>query len=203
MSVQHSTLSAFGGSFPKQERECTEMAAAWSQPMNAAYPLNWYCVHTKPQREKQAVEQLSSLLGFEVYFPRIRLQKTIRRVRRQVTEPLFPRYLFCRFDLASNYRAVRYAHDVVNLVSFGEEPAVVANQLIDDLKSWANEESLVTGKPLFSLGDRVQIAAGPMQGLYAVILEARSDSERVALLLSILGSDARLTIDRCQLAKAV
>jgi transcriptional antiterminator RfaH len=163
--------------------------------------MNWFCVHTRPQREKQVVEQLSTLFGVEVYFPRLRLQKTIRRVRRQVTEPLFPRYLFCRFELASNYRAVRYAHDVIDLVSFGPQPAVVSEQLISDLKSWVGEDSLVTAVPMFSCGDRVQIVDGPMQGLQAVILEGRSDSERVAVLLSILGCEARLSIDRRQLAK--
>jgi transcriptional antiterminator RfaH len=204
MSVQHSILSEFDGTFQSHQRECTGMAAAWAKPIDTAVlPLNWYCVHTKPQREKQAMEQLSALLGFEVYFPRIRLQKTIRRVRRQVTEPLFPRYLFCRFDISSHYRAVRYAHDVVNLVSFGDEPAVVADQLIDDLKSWAGVDRFFTATPTFSSGEHVQIAFGPMQGLQAVILEARNDSERVAVLLSILGCEARLTIDRGQLARAI
>jgi len=166
--------------------------------------MNWYCVHTKSQREKHAAEQLCTLLGFEVYFPQIRLQRKIRRVRREVTEPLFPRYLFCRFDLSYHYRAVRYAHDVVDLVSFGQSPAVVTDQLIYDLKIWASEGSLATTtEPMFASGDRVQIADGPMQGLQAVILEGRSDSERVAVLLSILGCDARLNIDRCLLAKAV
>ena len=92
---------------------------------------------------------------------------------------------------------------MVNLVSFGDEPAVVAEQLIDDLKSWADDDQFFTAKPTFSSGDRVQIAVGPMQGLHAVILEARSNSERVAVLLSILGYEARLTIDRGQLARAV
>jgi len=179
------------------------MAAAWTNSSDTDCTMNWYCVHTKPQREKQAVEQLSSLLGFETYFPRLRFHKTIRRVRRQITEPLFPRYLFCRFDLANHFRAVRYAHDVANLVCFGEEPAVVSDELIDNLKSWANEDGFVAAEPMFSAGDRVQIAVGPMQGLHAVILEARSDSERVAVLLSILGCDARLTIDRGLLAKAI
>ena len=180
------------------------MAAAWPKSVDTPVaPLNWYCIHTKPLRERQAVEQLCTYLGFEVYFPRVRLQKTIRRVRRQVTEPLFPRYLFCRFDFASNYRAVRYAHDVVNLVSFGDEPTVVTNQLICELRSWADEDGLVIAEQAFSCGDRVQIAVGPMQGLQAVILEARSDCERVAVLLSILGCDARLTIDRSQLVRAV
>jgi transcriptional antiterminator RfaH len=164
--------------------------------------MNWYCILTKPQREKQVAEQLETLLGFEVYFPQIRLQRTIRRVRRQITEPLFPRYLFCRVDLSCSYRAVRYAHDVVDLVSFGPQPAVVGDQLIDDLRSWANEGHFTTVRPAFASGERVQISDGPMQGLQAVILDECSDNERVAVLLSILGCDARLTIDSSQLAKA-
>jgi len=203
MLVQHSTLSEFDGSFPVNQRGCTEMAAALTRSMGSDGPMNWYCIHTRPQREKQVVEQLSARLGLEVYFPLIRFQKTIRRVRRQVSEPLFPRYLFCRFEIASNYRAVRYARDVVNLVSFGDEPAVVAAPLIDDLKSWASVDSWVTAEPMFSSGECVWIADGPMQGLQAVILEARNDSERVAVLLSILGCNARLSINRSQLAKAV
>jgi len=180
------------------------MAAAWSRQSSQFESMNWYCVHTKPQREKQVVEQLGTVLGFEVYFPLLQLQKTIRRVRRKVTEPLFPRYLFCHCDINSSYRSVRYAHDVVNLVSFGEHPAMVQDQLIDNLRSWTNEHRpFVLAEPTLSSGDTVEITDGPMQGLQAIILDARNDSERVAVLLSILGCDARLTIDRCQLAKAV
>jgi len=177
------------------------MAVACEQSMGALDSRNWYCVHTKPQREKHAGEQLSTLANVEVYFPRIRLQKTIRRVRKQVSEALFPRYLFCRFDLTTQFRAVRYGHDVVDLVSFGTQPAIVANSLIQDLQSWVSENSLIA-KSEFSTGDKVQIAAGPMQGLQAVILEGHSDQERVAVLLDILGSQARLTIDRRLLAKS-
>jgi len=164
-------------------------------------PMNWYCVHTKPQREKHAVEQLGNQLGFEVFCPDLRITKTIRRVKRLVIEPLFPRYLFCRFDLGLNFRAVRYAHDVVNLVSFGAQPVVVADQLIQDLKFWVSKEGTLKTQPFLSSGDRVQIIDGPMQGLQAVILEGRSDCERVAVLLSILGNEARLMIDRDLLAK--
>jgi len=201
MSVQTKQLMQNAGSSPSDGKGCTGMAAAWANEIDPLNPFNWYCVHTKPQREKQAAEQLSTLPEVEVYFPRIRIQKTIRRVRKQVTEPLFPRYLFCRFDIGSNYRAVRYSHDVIGLVSFGAQPAIVGDDLIEDLQSWVSENSLAAAKPQFSSGDVVQIASGPMQGLQAVILEGRSDSERVAVLLSILGSEARVTIDRRLLAK--
>jgi transcriptional antiterminator RfaH len=165
--------------------------------------MNWYCIHTRPQREQFVAEQLGTFLGLEVYFPTIRLTKTIRRVRREVVEPLFPRYLFCRCEMTADYRAVRYARDVIDLVSFGSQPVQVEEQLIDQIKSWAATTDLPSHASSLAAGEQVEITFGPMQGLHAVILDAQNDHERVAVLLSILGCDARLTIDRSLLARAV
>jgi transcriptional antiterminator RfaH len=163
--------------------------------------MNWYCIHTKPLKEQQAADHLRETFGLETYFPRLRRQKTIRRVRRIVTGPLFPRYLFCRFDLAERYRAVRYAPDVIDVVSFGEQPAVVDDYMIEGLKSWAGEAvDLITIQPDLRQGDMVEITDGPMRGLQAVILHAHSDRERVTVLLTILACQAQMMIDRAQLA---
>ena len=51
--------------------------------------MNWYCVHTRPLKEQQVATHFHEMLGLELYFPRLRRQKTIRRVRRVVTSPLF------------------------------------------------------------------------------------------------------------------
>src|SRR5882757_3973092 len=101
------------------------MAAACLDLTSLIFPMNWYCIHTKPKREHHAVAQLSTQPGLELFFPKLRRPKTIRRVRREVTEPVFPGYIFCRFDLLTRYRAVRYAHDVLDILSFGPQPAVV------------------------------------------------------------------------------
>jgi transcriptional antiterminator RfaH len=164
--------------------------------------MNWYCIHTKPQSERYAAEQLAKNLALEVYAPRMRREKIIRRVRREVMEPLFPRYLFCRFDLNTDYRAVRYTHDVREILTVGEHPAVVQDTFLADLKTWCDEASRMPVRSLFSSGDRVEIIRGPMQGLEAIIMQKRSGSDRVAVLLSILGCDAQLTIRTCDLAKA-
>lgn len=164
--------------------------------------MNWYCLHTRPQREEFVAEQLSTFLGLEAYLPTIRLHKTIRRIRREVIEPLFPRYLFCRCDLTANFRAVRYARDVIEVVSFGTKPALVDDRLIAQIKTWAETNTVASKATAFAAGDQVEIAFGPMQGLHAVILDAHDDRERVNVLLSILGSDARLSIDRSLLARS-
>lgn len=164
--------------------------------------MNWYCIHTRPLKENNVVAYLHETLGLETYFPRLKRQKTIRRVRRVVTGPLFPRYLFCNFDLSVRYRAVRYAPEVIDVVSFGERPAVVDDAMIAELRSWAGEAvDVITIQPSLRPGDQVEITDGPMRGLQAVILNSRNDRDRVTVLLSILECGAQMMISRSQLAR--
>jgi transcriptional antiterminator RfaH len=164
--------------------------------------LNWYCIQTRPAKERRTAAFLGTHFGLEVYFPRLRQRKTIRRVRREVVSPLFPRYLFCRFDAGIHLRAVRYTSEVTSVVSFGGRPAVVADSLVGELKSWAgNEVDLIVADPDFRPGETVEVMEGPMQGLRAVILHARNDRERVTVLLSLLAAPVQLVIDRSKLSK--
>jgi transcriptional antiterminator RfaH len=166
--------------------------------------MNWYCVHTRPQKEARACAHLGQTLGLETYYPRLRRQRTIRRVKRVVTGPLFPRYLFCRFDFGQRYRAVKFAPDVIDVVSFGEVPAIVDESLIDGLKGWAGEAvDIISSATSLQSGDRVQINDGPMRGLEAVIQNDMDGRERVAVVLSILERNVRLTISRWQLTKVI
>lgn len=163
--------------------------------------MNWYCVHTKPAKEALVERYLCEEHKLEVYFPRLRRMRTIRRVRRVAIEPLFPRYLFCRFDFAENYRAVRYGRDIIGLVSSGEKPTHVSDATIEQLKDWANENG-----DLFEMspeeiapGDTVKIVEGPMQGLEAIFLEETGQGERVSILLEMMNAEAQAQIDRSQI----
>jgi transcriptional antiterminator RfaH len=166
--------------------------------------LYWYCIQTRPAKERRTAAFLGAHYGMEVYFPRIRQRKTIRRVRREVVSPLFPRYLFCRFDAGVHLRAVRYTSEVTSVVSFGGRPAVVADSLIGELKRWAGDEvDLIVADPDFRPGETVEVVDGPMQGLRAVILHAKNDRERVTVLLSLLAAPVQMVIDRSKLSKCV
>jgi len=168
----------------------------------AAGPTDWYCVHTRPQKEGRIAAVLRETLGVETYFPRLQRRRTIRRVQRIVTGPLFPRYLFCRFEMATQYRAVKYTEDVIDVVSFGRVPAVVSDALIAELKTWAGETiDLITLQPGLRPGDRVAITDGPLRGLEAVIANEMPGRERVAIVLSILERNVQTTINRWQIAR--
>lgn len=163
----------------------------------------WLCVHTRPRRESAAEKYCHEVLGLDTYYPRLKHLKTIRRVKRWVVGPLFPRYFFCRSNLAQNFRAVQYAPQVIGVVSFGGRPTHVDDAIIDQLKQWAGEAvDVMTVRPGFRPGDHVEIADGPLRGLQAVVLQEMSDHDRVAVLLSTLGCQARLIVSRSQLVDA-
>jgi len=80
--------------------------------------VQWYLVHSKPQQESLAVLNLQ-WLGVEAFCPTLRQFKKIRRRKETVISPLFPGYLFSRFDLATEFCRVNYAIGIKNVVTFG------------------------------------------------------------------------------------
>jgi transcriptional antiterminator RfaH len=185
----------------------TGMAAACPDPMPgegaAVNRLNWYCIHAKPRKESRVAEHLRATLGLETYFPYLRRPRTIRRVRRVVSEPLFPRYLFCRFDFQQGCRAVRYAPDVSAIVNFGGITAVVDETLIEGIKSWAGDGiDAIDLEPTLHSGDPVVVTDGPLRGLEGVISGEIDGQKRVAVVLSILERSVKVTISRWQISPA-
>lgn len=174
-------------------------------PQNEPLPVTtrWLCVHTRPRKEAGAEQYCRESLGLDTYYPRLKHLKTIRRVKRWVVGPLFPRYFFCRLNLSQSFRAVQYAPQVIGVVGFGGRPTVVDETIIEQLKQWAGDAvDIVTVRPGFRPGDLVEIADGPLRGLQAVVLQEMSDRDRVAVLLSTLGCQARLIVSRSQLVDA-
>jgi transcriptional antiterminator RfaH len=164
--------------------------------------VHWYCLHTKPLKEAQVANYCGEHLGVETYFPRLRQQRVIRRQRKSVVAPLFPRYLFCRFDAAVFFRAVRYAPEVLSVVSAGNAPAIVADSLIEELKQWASATGgVITLRPTLQIGDQVEVISGPMQGLSGIILGDCSERARVTVLLSILQCGAQLNVERSEVRR--
>lgn len=165
---------------------------------------HWYCLHTKPRAETQVSVYCRDRLAVEIYYPRLRQVRLIRRVRQTVIGPLFPRYLFCRFSPDISYRAVRYAPDVIDIVQRGGQPAIVPDSLIAELRLWAGDV-LDAGSlhPTWHPGESVTITDGPLAGVSGVILHLRNDQERVELLLSLLDKSAHVTVHRHQIAPAL
>lgn len=163
----------------------------------------WYAVYTKPRQEAVAEENLKRQ-GYEVYLPLMAEPRRQGGPRRQRIEPLFPRYLFVRLSLGcDNTGPLRYTTGVSNLVRFADKLAVVDDHIVDSLKRWAD---CTTGlhlpkAPMFALRDIVVMDDGPFAGVEA-ILQAETSSERVVILLNLLGRKNSISVNRDRLRRA-
>lgn len=161
----------------------------------------WYLVHSKPQREEVATTNLERQ-GFEVFVPRMRVQARRRGHFVERVEPMFPRYLFTRLDAEQqDWSPIRSTVGVSTLVRFGLKPAVVPEPLVDDLRSRADEDGIVTDlvPPDLEPGRPVRIIEGLLEG-YRGIVQAKSGNERVHLLLDMVGKRASATLNAHQIA---
>lgn len=159
--------------------------------------MNWYVVHTQPHQETLSESSLQRL-GIETLFPRLKQRKIIRRVARTITAPLFPGYLFARFNLDTNYRAVNYARGVKRIVTFGSVPATLDDSIIESIKARLQEDGTALRGPAFAPGQTVRIQGGAFKGLEAVFERELNDHQRAMVLLQMLSGHTRLIVDMAQ-----
>ncbi len=162
--------------------------------------MNWFAVHTKPRQESVAQTSLDRE-GLPTFFPKLKRKRTIRRVRKWVTSPLFPCYIFAQFDADRQARLVKYANGVTNIVSFGGKPAIVDDALLASIKEHAEEDVVTIQPSRFKSGEVVEIQTGPLRGLQGIFEREMSDSERVIVLLDTLAKGARIEVPRELLEK--
>ena len=155
---------------------------------------HWHAVSIKPHQEYLAESNLSRL-GIETFLPRIRQVKTIRRKNQVCVDPLFPGYLFARFNHEEHTRSVMHGRGVRHIVSFGSVPAIIEESVIVALKRRLCDGVVDRGLACFYPGQVVRLQDGPLFGLEAVFEKKLSGSQRAVLLLRALSYQARVVTD--------
>ncbi len=160
----------------------------------------WFCVRTQTKREHIAAGHLRELEGVEVFCPRLRYRKATRRGKIWWVEPLFPGYLLARFNLSEMERAVTFCQGVRGLVRFGSGIPPVPESFVESLRnevrdrSDENEETFSVS-PVIQIGDEVEVAHGPLQGMRGTIVSVAPAAERVKILLEFLGQEHAVDVD--------
>jgi transcriptional antiterminator RfaH len=161
---------------------------------------NWYLVHTKIRQETRALSNLEAQ-GFECFLPTLRIEKLRKDTLTIAEEVLFPRYLFIRLatDLDSqSWTPIRSTPGVNRLVSFGNAPAKVDSNLIEQIQNRALETS--APQAYFKFGELVQITQGAFAGIDA-IYQMKDGDQRVMVLIDLLSQNVRMSVQPSMLRK--
>lgn len=145
----------------------------------------WYLIQTKPKQEDRAVVNLE-LQGVNAFCPKVFVEKIIRGKRKVLKEVLFPNYLFVQFDHDNvSALSINYTRGVNRIISFGNQPSTVPDELIAQLKKRVDQsnDNLISDFP--EKGEHLQVLDGPFKGLNAIFSHIEGDF-RAAVFLSIL-----------------
>jgi transcriptional antiterminator RfaH len=157
---------------------------------------HWFAVHTKPHREDAAAFNIARL-DLEVFLPKVKQERVICGIPREVIKPLFPGYLFARFCPATYLHLIRYARGVLRVVSCGDVPLPVDEAIIGEIRSRIGPDGYVRLEDRsLRPGDRVLVREGPLRGLKGIFERELDDRERVILLLEAIEYQARVVIER-------
>ena len=164
--------------------------------MHLAVSQRWYVVQTRPHAEARAAQNLERQ-GFATYLPRYRKRRRHARRIETVAAPLFPRYLFVAADLASQrWRAIHSTFGVSQLLCHGEAPVPVMEAILREL--WCRQDDAgyvrLDSAARFSPGDKVRISDGVFSACLG-LFEGMTDSQRVAILLDLLGRKVKVVLD--------
>ena len=154
----------------------------------------WYLCQLKPQRHKLALRNLHRQ-GFEVFLPLV--EETRRRGSGFATErrPLFPGYIFVQVDLSKeDWQRINSTSGVSRIVSFGDRPAAVPEEIVAGLLERADEDGLVANSSRAQVGSEVKLTTGPFADFVARI-ELIEPDRRIWVLIELLGRTTRLRVD--------
>jgi len=138
--------------------------------------VDWFAVRVKSNRERVTSLGLSGK-GYEVFLPEYVREKSYGSPR---PNPLFPGYLFCRFDV-NRRLPVLTVPGVVHIVGVGKTPFPVSEDEIGSLRVVVSASLPIKADEVYTVGDKVQIDKGPLVGATGVIV----GSQRKKLIVSI------------------
>jgi transcription termination/antitermination protein NusG len=135
----------------------------------------WYALQTRPRHEKAVKYSLESS-GIETFLP-VSPQIRSWSDRRKVVEfPLFPGYIFARTAWSMQARVrVFQTNGVIAFVGPRKEATPIPEQQIDAVRSLIGSQAECRPHPYLTVGQRVRIRNGALQGLEGILVRVAGD----------------------------
>ncbi len=150
--------------------------------------LRWYVVETLPRKEALASRNLDQQ-DFANFCPRFRTTRSHAGRTMAVLAPLFPGYLFVRFDPGNHpWRSINGTLGVRRLIGFGQTlPQAMPEFVMRKILARCENGIMTPAGDPFERGDIVRITSGAFVDRIATV-ERYDSRERVRILMEFLGA---------------
>jgi transcription antitermination factor NusG len=154
----------------------------------------WYAVRVRPKGEVRASGELSAR-GFEAFLPTWHVRRRWSDRVKALEVPVFPGYLFCRFQLSERGRVLD-APAVIQILGIGGTPIPVSDTEIEAIQTLVTSHVTVTPWPYLRSGNRVRINYGPLAGIDGIVAKAEDGRSRVVVSVTLLQRSVAAEIER-------
>ena len=157
----------------------------------------WYVIYTKTNEEDRAEKNLAAW-GLETFYPRIRRRQLNEFTSRAIyfPQPLFPRYIFGRFNAETLLHKVSNSRGVQKVLSIDYAPTPVDDEIVTLIQSRVDGDGFVRLDEPLRRGDKVRINDGSMKGINGIFDRTMKDKNRVMIFLTAITYQARVVVDR-------
>jgi transcription antitermination factor NusG len=156
----------------------------------ATFP--WFALQVWSKRESLITTHLQGQ-GYECFLP---MSKSIRRWSdrmKEVEQPLFPGYLFCRFDL-HNRGPLLMTPGVRQIVGIGRTPMPVEESEVEAIRQALASGLPSQSWPYLQIGQRVRVSHGSLNDMEGILINFKG-SNRVVLSVTLLQRSVAMEID--------
>jgi transcription antitermination factor NusG len=152
----------------------------------------WFALQVRVRYELGVAEYLDGK-GYEWFLPLYKCRKRWSDRIKVVEAPLFPGYLFCRFN-PQNRLPVLKTPGVIQVVGNNRTPIEVDEREINAIQALVASGVPNQPWPFLELGDRARIESGPLRGLEGILIEFKGN-HRLILSVSLLQRSVAVEID--------
>ena len=151
----------------------------------------WFILQFKPNSHHLATKNLNRQ-GFETFLPLVDITKRKASRFTNTTQPLFPGYMFIRFDKAeSEWHKINSTYGVSRLITFNSILKSIPTIFVDHLmKRYDLSRKLLPIQKL-KKGDQVTVLTGPFANFIATVEKCESE-QRIWVLMDLMGRKTKI-----------
>lgn len=161
---------------------------------NSLNDLRWYALHVRSRHETKTAVILENK-GYETFVPTYRARRAWSDRIVELTQPLFPGYMFCRITLSDRLTPVIGTPGVTCIVGVAHQPVPVEDGEIAALQAIVNSQLTAEPWPYLREGANVRIQQGPLSGIEGIVVKVKKH-QRLVVSVSLLQRSVAVEIDR-------
>jgi transcription antitermination factor NusG len=167
----------------------------FSAPVSEVGLPQWFALAVKPRFDK-AVARTLDAKGFETFLPLYTKSHNYGPRNKEFELPLFPGYVFCRFNSLMRLPIVT-TPGVTHILGAGNRPVPLSETEIGSLQIAMKAQLPLQPFPFLQVGQRVRIEEGVLAGVVGIIVNVKR-SVNLVLSVTLLQRSVLLEINRDQ-----